>query len=326
MIGDSTDSVWGVMDVYPRTNFPDIRLKAALQSYAGSLLIIPREGGSLVRFYIELPSGTTAKDVKLSDLQASARKIFHPYELEIADTYWWSAYSIGQRLADHFSKDNRVFLTGDACHTHSPKAGQGMNVSLQDGYNIGWKLAAILKGQARPSLLQTYNLEREKVAADLIAFDREFAKAFASKESIKDGKAEKKFSELFVQAGRYTAGLMAKYGESPITRVEWSTQSLAKGLAVGMRFPSTQVVRYCDAKAMQMVKALPADGRWRIVIFAGDVRLEAPAGRLKMVSLVLRYDFLTDGCSLQVTCRLQKVQSANILRREPISTASSNQF
>ena len=201
-----------------------------------------------------------------------------------------------------------------------------MNVSLQDGYNIGWKLAAILKGQARPSLLQTYNLEREKVAADLIAFDREFAKAFASKESVKDGKAEKKFSELFVQAGRYTAGLMAKYRESPITKAELSTQGLARELVVGMRFPSAQVVRYCDAKAMQLVKALPADGRWRIVIFAGDLRLEAPAGRLKMVSLVLRYDFLTDGCSLQVTCRLQKVQSTNTPQQAPISTASSNQF
>ena len=282
MIGDSTDSVWGVMDVYPRTNFPDVRRKAALQSQAGSLLIIPREGGSLARFYIELPSGTTAKDVKLEDLQASARKIFYPYELEIADTYWWSAYSIGQRLADHFSKDNRVFLTGDACHTHSPKAGQGMNVSLQDGYNIGWKLASILKGQARPELLQTYNLEREKVAADLIDFDRGFAKAFASK-SDKDPKQEKKFSELFVQAGRYTAGLMAKYGESAITRAEWSTQSLATSLIVGMRFPSTQVVRHCDAKAMQLVKALPADGRWRIVVFAGDVREDDAAEKLNKV-------------------------------------------
>ncbi|KAE9365138.1 putative phenol 2-monooxygenase [Stipitochalara longipes BDJ] len=286
MIGDSTDSVWGVMDVYPRTNFPDIRRKAALQSQAGSLLIIPREGGSLARFYIELPSGTTAKDVKLEDLQASARKIFHPYELEIADTYWWSAYSIGQRLADHFSKDNRVFLTGDACHTHSPKAGQGMNVSLQDGYNIGWKLASILKGQARPDLLKTYNLEREKVAADLIEFDRGFAKAFASK-SVKDGKQEKKFSELFVQAGRYTAGLMSKYGESPITRAEWSRQHLASNLVVGMRFPSTQVVRHCDAKAMQLVKALPADGRWRLVVFAGDIRQKSANERLKKLASYL---------------------------------------
>jgi phenol 2-monooxygenase len=282
MIGDSTDSVWGVMDVYPRTNFPDIRRKAAIQSQVGSLLIIPREGGSLVRFYIELPSGTTAKDVKLEDLQATARLIFHPYEMEIADTYWWSAYSVGQRLADHFSKDNRVFLTGDACHTHSPKAGQGMNVSLQDGYNIGWKLASILKGQARPDLLKTYNLERGKVAADLIEFDRSFTKAFSSK-SAKDGVNSQKFSELFIKAGRYTAGLTSTYGDSLITRVEWSKQSLASNLIVGMRFPSAQVVRHCDAKAMQLVKALPADGRWRIVIFAGDIFQDFATTKLKKV-------------------------------------------
>ena len=179
MLGDSTDSIWGVMDIYPLTNFPDLRKKVAIQTPHGSLMIIPREGGSLVRFYIELPPGTQAKNVTLSDLQATAKKIFHPYTMEIAETSWWSAYSIGQRLADFMSKDDRVFLMGDSCHTHSPKAGQGMNTSLQDGYNIGWKLAAVMKGRAHPSLLQTYVLERQKVAHDLIAFDREWAKAFA---------------------------------------------------------------------------------------------------------------------------------------------------
>lgn len=283
MVGDSTDSVWGVMDVYPQTNFPDIRKKCALQSQAGSILIIPREGGSLCRFYIELPSGTNAKEVTLEDLQSSARKIFHPYEMEFADTFWWSAYSIGQRLADHFSKDNRVFLTGDACHTHSPKAGQGMNVSLQDGYNIGWKLASILKYGAPQSLLKTYNIEREKVARDLIDFDREFAKAFSSK-SGKDSNGKKQdFSDVFVKAGRYTAGLTATYDDSMITRAEWSTQSLASNLVVGMRMPSAQVVRHCDAKAMHLVKALPSDGRWRIVTFAGDINEKSAADRLNKV-------------------------------------------
>src|SRR5205085_8076297 len=108
MIGDSTDAVYGVMDVYPRTDFPDIRKKCTLQSDAGTILIIPREGGSLVRFYIELGHGTVAKDVKRDDLHEAARRIFHPYKLEVAETFWWSAYSIGQRLADHFSKDDRV--------------------------------------------------------------------------------------------------------------------------------------------------------------------------------------------------------------------------
>ena len=283
MIGDSTDAVWGVMDIYPRTNFPDIRKKATLRSNSGNLLLIPREGGSLVRCYIELPHGTVAKDVRLEDLHAAARQIFHPYTLEIADTFWWSAYSIGQRLADHFSKDNRVFLTGDACHTHSPKAGQGMNVSLQDGYNIGWKLAAVLKGQANPELLRTYNIEREKVAADLIDFDRSFTKLFSMKVDHMNGTTQKYFSEQFIKSRQYTAGLTAKYDDSVITSAERSKQELAANLKIGMRFPSSQVVRFCDAKEVQFSTALVADGRWRIVVFAGDLKNSANAETLDKV-------------------------------------------
>lgn len=279
MIGDSTDAVFGVMDVFARTNFPDIRKKATLQSEHGVLMIIPREGGSLVRFYIELGHGIPAKDVKPEDLQETARKIFHPYTLEIVDTVWWSAYSIGQRLVDHFSKDNRVFLMGDACHTHSPKAGQGMNTSLQDGYNIGWKLASILQGQATPDLLESYNIERRMTAANLIDFDRSFAKLFSAAFNV----SPEQFAEQFKKAGRFTAGLTATYSDSSITCAQRSTQNLAKNLVVGMRFPSTQVVRFCDARAMHLVKALPADGRWRIVIFAGDIRDSAAASRLEKV-------------------------------------------
>ncbi len=284
MVGDSTDAVWGVMDIFPRTNFPDIRKKATLHSEYGNLLLIPREGGSMVRCYIELPHGTIASNVRIEDLHRTAQQIFHPYTLDIAETFWWSAYSIGQRLADFFSKDNRVFLTGDACHTHSPKAGQGMNVSLQDGYNIGWKLAAVLKGLADPDLLKTYNIEREKVAANLIDFDRSFAKLFSLKVHELNGSTPKYFSEQFIKTKQYTAGLTARYDESIITSAARSRQELATGLVVGMRFPSTQVVRFCDAKPMQLAKVLASDSRWRIIIFAGDIQIAASAERLRRVS------------------------------------------
>ncbi|KAG4411042.1 hypothetical protein IFR04_015817 [Cadophora malorum] len=280
MVGDSTDTIWGVMDIYPRTNYPDIRKKATLRSKFGNLMIIPREGGSLVRFYIQLPAGTVVKAVKLDDLHNKARQIFQPYNMDFAETVWWSAYAIGQRLADHFSKDNRIFLTGDACHTHSPKAGQGMNVSLQDGFNIGWKLAAVLQGRAPPSLLKTYNIERERVAADLISFDRSWSKLFSSQTDGTNGHTAQYFSEQFIKGGKYTAGLTARYDDSIITSSESSRSDLAKGLTVGMRFPSAQVVRFCDAKAMQLVRALPADGRWRIIIFAGSVGDERGVERL----------------------------------------------
>ncbi|KAF2200365.1 hypothetical protein GQ43DRAFT_472785 [Delitschia confertaspora ATCC 74209] len=279
MVGDTSDTVWGVMDVFPQTNFPDIRRKSTLHSPSGNLLIIPREGGSMVRFYIQLPPGTLPKSVKCEDLQNTARKIFHPYTMEFAEVFWWSAYSIGQRLADHFHTDYRVFLTGDACHTHSPKAGQGMNVSLQDGYNIGWKLAQVLRRVSPPSILQTYVLERAKVARNLIEFDREFARLFSSKE----GNPEE-FHKAFIKAGKYTAGLTARYDDSEFTDLKGSNQELAKAIVVGMRFPSAQVIRFCDCKAIQLLRAIQSDGRWRIIIFGGDINNAEKRKRLEELS------------------------------------------
>ncbi|TVY84497.1 FAD-dependent monooxygenase terD [Lachnellula suecica] len=302
MIGDPSDTVWGVMDVFPQTNFPDIRKHVMMISEVGAIVIVPREGDKMSRLYIELPPGTVAKDVKLEHLQAAAKQIFRPYNVDFAGCYWWSAYSIGQRLADYFSKDNRVFLTGDACHTHSPKAGQGMNVSLQDGYNIGWKLASVLKGQTGPELLKTYNIDREKVAADLIKFDKIWVKRMSSKNSTEemdgvDGAFNdifvpglKDFSEIFVRSGKFTAGLTLTYEDSPITNAKGSNQELAKNLIVGMRVPSKQVVRFCDAKALQFVNALKADGRWRIVVFTGDIRQETASKRLSQLGEYLFSD------------------------------------
>ena len=288
MVGETSDSIWGVMDVFPLTDFPDIRKQCIMQSDAGSIITIPREGGAMVRIYIELPPGTIAKQVALEDIQTAARRVFHPYQLDFADVYWWSAYPIGQRIADHFSKANRVFLTGDACHTHSPKAGQGMNVSLQDGYNIGWKLASVLKGQAGQELLETYVVERQKVADILINWDKVWAKQMSSmgkaEGGVVDANGKIDFSEVFVKAGAFTAGLTTVYDDSSITRAEGSRQELATNLKVGMRVQSVQVVRFCDAKVMQLVNALPSDGRWRIVVFTGDIRQNTASARLDRVS------------------------------------------
>ncbi len=86
------------MDVYPKTSFPDIRKKAIVKSESGTVLIIPREGDSLVRLYINISGGATAaKDVTLAQLHSKARQIFQPYTMDFPETAWWSAYVIGQR-------------------------------------------------------------------------------------------------------------------------------------------------------------------------------------------------------------------------------------
>lgn len=303
MLGDSTDAIWGVADVFPRTTFPDIRKKAVIKSTAGTLVIIPREGDAMVRFYIELPPDTVARQVTEGDIHERVKLIFRPYEVEIAETRWWSAYAVGQRLADGFHAHHRVFLQGDAAHTHSPKAGQGMNVSLQDGYNIGWKLGAHLAGQAGAGLVRTYVAERQKTAAELIEFDRGWSKIFRSTGpggqgvDASGGEDPSYVRDQFVRAGRYTAGQAYEYGESIIV---WpaprkGTTGNASGedgkeisqLVVGMRFPSAQVVRFSDAKVLQLLSVLHSDRRWRIVVFDGDVRKEEVRRRLERVSASL---------------------------------------
>lgn len=103
--------------------------------------------------------------------------------MDVVEIQWWSCYQVGQRVANTFAIDDalghpRVFLGGDASHSHSPKAGQGMNVSMHDSFNLAWKLAHVVQGKASAGLLKTYDEERRKVAHDLISFDHKFAKAF----------------------------------------------------------------------------------------------------------------------------------------------------
>lgn len=282
--GSSARQLWGVMDVLVVTDFPDIRKKAAIQSAEhGSLLIIPREGGYLVRMYIELcelHGEQRASDISVTpdSLADKAHDILAPYTLEVKHVVWWSAYEIGQRVCDVFDNvpnDMReqqlpdTFIAGDACHTHSPKAGQGMNVGMADSFNLGWKLAGVIRGQTKPRILHSYSQERQAKALELINFDKDMAKLFSEKP--KDAETARLFQQYFKKHARYTAGVETQYDFSIITHTD-EHQHLATGQQVGMRFHSEKVIRLSDAKQIQLGHTIKADGRWRLFAFgaAGD--------------------------------------------------------
>jgi phenol 2-monooxygenase len=161
-----------------------------------------------------------------------------------------------------------VFIAGDACHTHSPKAGQGMNVSMQDAFNLGWKLASVLRKRCSPSLLHTYSAERRAIAKELIDFDREWAGLIASKDGLGRGGDPAKTQSYFVKSGRYTAGTATHYSRSILTG-EPVHQHLAEGFVIGKRFHSARVIRLADAKPVHLGHVVKADGRFRIFAFAG---------------------------------------------------------
>ncbi|MDN6225882.1 FAD-dependent monooxygenase [Corynebacterium flavescens] len=277
--GDQANHAWGVMDVVVDTDFPDWRTKCAIHSRAGSILHIPREGGYLCRVYVDLgvvPAGDggAIRSTPIERIIEKANEIYSPYFIDVKMVAWHSVYEVGHRLVESFADDGdspRVFLTGDACHTHSAKAGQGMNVSMQDGFNLGWKLGHVLSGRAPEQLLCTYHLERQPAALNLINFDRKWSTLMATPpEELEDPGAVEKF---YVAAEEFAAGMMTEY-EANMVVGDRRHQDLATGYPVGKRFKSFEVLRRCDAYPLHLGHQHSADGRYRIYAFADSA---APA-------------------------------------------------
>ncbi|GAB3571634.1 FAD-dependent monooxygenase [Arthrobacter alkaliphilus] len=280
LAGDQANHAWGVMDVLAVTDFPDIRTKCAIQSGAGgSILLIPREGGHLFRMYVDLGEvdrndNRSVRNTTIEEIIAKANEILHPYTLDVRNVAWHSVYEVGHRLTDRFddvlphergTRTPRVFIAGDACHTHSAKAGQGMNVSMQDGFNLAWKLGHVLEGRSPESLLSTYSADRQVVAKNLIDFDKEWSTLMAKKpEEFEDPTELERF---YVSTAEFPAGFMTHYAPSAIT-AEPTHQGLATGFTIGKRFKSAPVVRVCDTNPVQLGHQATADGRWRIYVFA----------------------------------------------------------
>ncbi|MBD1544553.1 3-hydroxybenzoate 4-monooxygenase [Arthrobacter sp. IA7] len=279
LAGDQANHAWGVMDVLAATDFPDVRVKCAIQGEKGSILLIPREGGHLFRMYVDLgevdPHNKGAvRSTSIEEIISKANEILHPYTVDVRNVAWHSVYEVGHRLTDRFddvlpeergTRTPRVFITGDACHTHSAKAGQGMNVSMQDGFNIAWKLGHVLEGRSPEGLLSTYSEERQVVAKNLIDFDKEWSTLMAKKREEFEDPAE--LEDFYVRTAEFPAGFMTQYAPSMLVG-KAEHQDLATGFPVGKRFKSAPVMRVADANPVHLGHHAKADGRWRIYVFA----------------------------------------------------------
>ena len=287
--GDSANKAWGVMDVLVVTDYPDIRVKSFIQSKEnGAVMTIPREGGYLIRMYVELElldKGQRAADIQLTekDIIAKMQLIFSPYTVSVKEVAWWSIYEVGQRVADRFDDrplNNaeklipRGFVAGDACHTHSPKGGWGLNTSLPDTFNLGWKLAAVLQGKSHPKLLQTYSPERRKVAQQLIEADKQLSKLVATSPTAKQSEQQIKtditdIEKFMARQNGFVAGTAIEYFPSYICTGQ-ENQTLATGFNIGQRFHSAEAIRVSDGRCQHLGHLNKADGRWRLFIFGSD--------------------------------------------------------
>lgn len=256
---------------------------------------VPPSGGLGVE---RAMSSTTSRErraaITLESIFAQAERVFYPYKIAIMDgtvVDWWAAYQIGQRMAPNFSlRDDagieRVFIVGDgkcccpdiiirrhlanwwlACHTHSPKAGQGMNVSMMDSYNLSWKLVHSVhgltprqQGSSSDPVLATFGHERVGVARQLIDFDSKFSSMFSGQMGLADPEANhlthEMFLKVFSEGSGFTSGCGIEYGDSVLVHDTQTNSSenpvtgtnyLQGILKTGRRLPNVLVKRFADS-------------------------------------------------------------------------------
>lgn len=276
-------------------------------------MVIPRED-DMVRLYVQIASSTDPdwnprKTATTEEVQAAAKKILRPYSIEWDRVEWYSVYPIGQGIAEKYTLDHRVFMGGDACHTHSvsldisfilgesyssiltfiyfqPKAGQGMNTAFHDALNFAWKIHAVETGFAQRSLLETYEPERKQIAENLLAFDNKYAALFSKRppnaEEVGNAKSdsadaeEDEFVQTFKSSCEFTSGYGVAYEPNLIN---WSSSHPAQShlfgidgvkLTPGRAFTPTTVTRLSDANTVHLEQEIPANGSFRIFVFAGS--------------------------------------------------------
>ena len=176
--GDRTEDKWVRIDgVLKSTTMPKPRAYGAIESPVyGNVLWIPLDhGATRIGYALNEERRALYKELNQETFIEEAKVAVKPFDIEYERVDWASVYSVGQRVAQDFYAKGSIFLAGDAAHSHSSGAGQGMNAGMHDAVNIGWKLALVLTGVLKREVLETYESERRPNARKLIKYDEDIS-------------------------------------------------------------------------------------------------------------------------------------------------------
>ncbi|KAF3900343.1 Phenol hydroxylase, C-terminal dimerization [Trichophyton interdigitale] len=329
--GESIDDFWGVIDFVADTDFPDIRRFGRVHSRKGTIMVIPREqtvdGDYLTRLYVQMPHQEEPEDgsprtegngteprksrksqITLEKIFQQVSEIFEPYYIRPkagVDINWWTVYQIGQRIAERFAiKDSkglgRVILAGDSCHTHSPKAGQGMNISMMDAHNLSWKLAYTINGlhpdvDDPGALLKSYEVERYSVAQQLIDFDKKYSTGFSKRTTGEENEVQatlKQNLEVYEQSIAFASGCGIEYPETSLIDRTFPDgyQNPVRGtdyfhgiLRPGRRLLNVTIRRFADGFHRDIHDDLVSNGRFRILCMTSTDLLDSDGTSARII-------------------------------------------
>ncbi|MEM9256117.1 MAG: FAD-dependent monooxygenase [Pseudomonadota bacterium] len=238
---------------------------------SGELFLFTRLPGNRQFIVATLePGAQLTGEPSLAELQAivsdRARRDF-----QLSDPLWLAYFGINYRLVPHY-RQGRVFLAGDAAHVHSLLAGQGMNVGIQDAFNLGWKMALVAKGLADDRLLDSYELERRTVADGVVSMTRQITDTMEEYTDLSADERKAFVSHLYTpESERLEAALHLQevdldYSASPLS-VDGKGE-FEGGPAVGTQAPDATELLF-EGQAISLY-ALPADEQYRLLLFCTE--------------------------------------------------------
>lgn len=278
--GSKTEDKWVRIDGQITTNLPKPRSYCSIES--------PTHGNVL---WAALDHGATRIGYAFTDDRANAYPKFDeaaavkeaiaavkPFHIEFDRVDWWTIYTVGQRIAKTFFLDGCIFLAGDACHTHSSGAAQGMNTGIHDAVNLAWKMSLVLRGLAKPSLLETYQAERLPNVQRLIQYDKDISRLMTNRlpegwQGDSDADVNEILGKLMEEAGSFSSGLGIFYdiqGDNPLNVKSPLTSSWKLLVNPGMRGPDIKLYRPGTFEPTRLIRELPNEASFSVLIFAAS--------------------------------------------------------
>ncbi|CAK5272934.1 unnamed protein product [Mycena citricolor] len=277
--GERTTHRWIRMDARVKTNMPNPRCLNSIDSKEhGQILWCPIDSGLTRIGYVfsqallEKYGGVEGVTQEIAVKEAI--EALQPFEVEFLEVDWFTIYGIGQAIAETFSAQDRVFLAGDACHTHSSGSAQGLNTGVHDAVNLAWKLAFCSQGLGKKTLVESYDLERRPSVQTVIDNDKVISTLISGqypprfegrKEPTRDLLTEW-YTDVNVQL--FTLGLGISYPSNIINSS--LTDPSAATISPGERGPDVYLRSIGTEDPVRLHQVLKNTGKFHIVVFAGN--------------------------------------------------------
>jgi phenol 2-monooxygenase len=279
--GSSSEDKWVRIDGVIETDLPKPRTYCAIESptHGNVLWAALDHGATRIGFAF---TAERQRAYKVFDEEAAVKEAIasvKPFSLKFKTVDWWTIYVVGQRIARSFFVNDCIFLAGDACHTHSSGAAQGMNTGMHDAVNLGWKLSLVLQGIAKPGLLHTYEAERLPNVQRLINYDKDISRLMTMQlpESwTGDPSADPNeiLGVVMKEAATFSSGLGIFY--EPDTYLNLGQSTDLSSVQAGQRAPDVSLQKPATFEATRLQTETPNTATFYIVLFAGNVAQTKP--------------------------------------------------